>query len=101
MNPGSSAAITGATAATTISAAIANAVKASGVLIRVESEDFDKIMAKNGEGLVVYTTGGVFSKNHQYLTSYKGLTFYTKTSAPLSLPSRCEIIHAKRIWIPA
>jgi uncharacterized protein (DUF2147 family) len=90
----------GATTAAAINAAIANAIKASGVLIRVESEEFNKIMQRNREGLVVYATGGVFTKNHQYLSSYKGLTFYTKTSEPLILPSKCEIIQAKRIWIP-
>jgi len=96
MSAGAAAATSGATAG----AAIANAIKASGVLIRLESEDFNNIMQRNLGGLVVYAIGGVFSKNHQYLTSYKGLTFYTKTTEPVILPSKCEIVHAKRIWIP-
>ncbi len=95
-----SAAATGATSAATINAAIVNAIKASGVLINVEFTEFYKILERNSQGLVVYTVGGVFSKNHQYLTSYKGLTFYTKSPEPLMLPSKCEIVHAKRIWIP-
>jgi hypothetical protein len=95
-----SGATSAATAVATANAAIANAIKASGVLIRLESEEFSKIMQKNHEGLVVYATGGVFTKNHQYLTSYKGLTFFTKTAEPLILPSKCEIINAGRIWIP-
>jgi hypothetical protein len=100
MNTGSTAATAGAAGAAAAGAAIANAIKASGVLIRVEPEDFSQILTRNTEGLVVYATGGIFTKNHQYLTSYKGLSFFTKAAQPLSLPGKCEVILAKNIWIP-
>jgi hypothetical protein len=30
----------------------------------------------------------------------RGLVFYTKTPMPLSLPSRAELVTARKIWIP-
>jgi hypothetical protein len=81
-------------------AAIAQAIKASGVLVRVEPAGFLKIARKSTDPLVVTATGGVFSRNYQYLMSYKGLAFYTKSDEALSLPNGAEVIVANRIWIP-
>ncbi len=83
-----------------IAAAIANAIKANGVLVRVEPIDFQNVLSKVKEPLVVYTEGGFFSKNYQYLVSYKGFAFFTKTSNQILLPSGVETIVAKKIWIP-
>ena len=66
-------------------AAIANAVKASGVIIRVEPDSFMKILDKTKDPLVVTARGGFIKASYRYLTSYKGLAFYTKSSTPLSL----------------
>ncbi len=82
-------------------AAIANAIKASGAIVNVESGDFETILRRVEAPLVVCATGGVFSTQYYYLTSYKGLIFFTKTATPLSLPGRAEIINAKKIWIPS
>jgi hypothetical protein len=90
----------GGAAAAAAAAAIANAVKASGVLVRVEQEDFQTILSKAEKPLVVMATGGILRKKHQYLTSYKGFAFYTKSDAPLMLPGNAETINAKQIWIP-
>ena len=81
-------------------AAIAQAIRASGVLVRVEPPEFLKIARKAADPLIVAATGGIFSKNYQYLMGYKGLAFYTKTSDPLSLPAGAEVVAANRIWIP-
>lgn len=90
----------GAGAAAAIAAAIANAVKASGILVRVEPGDFQSLLLKVKDPLVVYAEGGVFSTNYQYLVSYKGFVFFTKSSSPLILPSAVETILVKKIWIP-
>ncbi len=95
----SNAAITGAAAAHH-AAALANAIKASGAIVQIEPEGFAAILNKSRDPLVVYAEGGVFSVNYQYLTSYKGLTFFTKSRTPLRLPSGAEIVPAKKIWIP-
>lgn len=81
-------------------AAIANAIKASGVLVRVEAGDFLAVLRRVDEPLVVVSYGGVFKKQHKYLTSYKGLAFFTKSPSPLVLPPRVEVIQAKSISVP-
>lgn len=94
---GASAGATGAAAA---AAAIAQAIKASGAIVRVEPDDFLVIANRVREPLIVQATGGFFRKTYQYLFSYKGLAFFTKSPAPLHLPSTSEIVLAERIWIP-
>jgi hypothetical protein len=81
-------------------AAIAQAIKASGAIVRVEPEDFLQILARQKEPLVVHATGGFFSTNYQYLSSYKGLAFYCKSPSPLEFPAGCEVVQAQKIWIP-
>jgi hypothetical protein len=81
-------------------AAIAQAIKASGAIVRVEPEDFVQILSRQKEPLVVQATGGFFSTNYQYLSSYKGLAFFCKSATPLELPAGCEVIQSKKIWIP-
>jgi hypothetical protein len=80
--------------------AVAQAIKASGAIVRVEPEDFLRILRRQQEPLVVHATGGFFSTSYQYLSSYKGLAFFTKSPTPLSLPSGCEVVEARKIWIP-
>ncbi len=87
----------GAAAAAAI---IAQATKASGVIVRVNAVDFLRIVELNEEPLVVQATGGFFSTVYMYLTSYRGLAFFTKSDMPLSLPSHCQIVEAQKIWIP-
>ncbi|MBN1997777.1 hypothetical protein JW935_09505 [candidate division KSB1 bacterium] len=93
----SNGAVAGGAAA---AAAIANAIKAAGSIIRVEPRDFEIILSKQKSPLIVFTTGGVFTTNFQYLTNYKGLTFFTKSSQQLNLPGDAEVVAAKTIWIP-
>ena len=90
-----------AAAGAAIAAAIANAVKASGAVVRVQPEDFANILSRVEKPLVIYNTGGFFKTRHQYLVSYKGFFFYTKTSNQMDLPKSAEVIIAKSIWIPS
>ena len=76
------------------------AAKASGAIIRVDIEAFSTILTKSEKPLVVISPGGLFSKGFQYLTAYKGLIFYAKSSHPLDLPGGSEVVNAKQIWIP-
>jgi len=82
-------------------AAIANAIKASGSIVRVEPNTFANILQKVERPLIVYYQGGLFSARHQYLTSYKGLTFFTKSNEQIDLPRGVEVIVAKKIWMPS
>ncbi len=90
----------GAAGAAGAAAAIAQAIKASGVLVRLDPEEFLKILGRIPDPLLVVATGGMFTKNYQYLMGYKGLAFYTKSAGPLQLPATAEVIAAKGIWIP-
>ena len=69
-----STATTGASAA----AAVSNAIKASGAIVRVEPEDFLDILEKSSDPIVVQSPPG-FLTRHKYLTSYKGLFFCAKS----------------------
>jgi hypothetical protein len=82
-------------------AAIANAIKASGSIVHVEPQTFAQILQKVEKPLIVYAQGGLFSAKHRYLTSYKGLTFFAKTSEQINLPRGVEVIVAKKIWMPS
>ena len=81
-------------------AAIAKAIKASGAIVSLEPNDFLVILSKASEPVVVLAEGGFLKTSYQYLTSYKGLTFFTKSSTPLQLPSDIELVVAEKIWIP-
>ena len=81
-------------------AAIIQAIKASGVLIGVEPPEFLKIVERVKEPLVVVSSAGIFSKTFRYMTSHKGLAFYTKSPETLRLPGNAEVVQAKKLWIP-
>ena len=76
------------------------AIKASGVLVQVEPPVFLSLVGKADEPVVVVAYGGTFRKRYQYLTSYKGLAFCTKSSTPLDLPAGAEVVTAEKIWTP-
>jgi GGDEF domain-containing protein len=90
-----------AAAGAAVAAAIANAIKASGVVVRVRPEDFANILRRVDKPLVIYSKGGLFATKHHYLISYKGFAFYTKTSEQIDLPRSIEVIIAEKIWIPS
>ena len=82
-------------------AAIANAIKASGVLVRVDPNEFLRILHRVEEPLIVVARGGFFRSSWRYLTSYKGLAFHTKSPEQLPLPGRAQIVTAQAIGMPA
>jgi hypothetical protein len=87
-------------AAGAAAAAIAQAIKASGAIVRVEPNDFMEILRRSERPLVVCSQSKFFSTKYHYLTAYKGLIFYTKTETALALRLEIEVITAKKIWIP-
>ncbi|MGD9109510.1 MAG: hypothetical protein PVG93_01090 [Phycisphaerales bacterium] len=88
-------------AASAAAAEIANAIKASGAILRVDPHDFLNIVHRQNKPLIACAQGGFLSKNYQYLSAYKGLIFFTKSPTPLNLPTEAELISAKKIWIPS
>ncbi len=88
-------------AAVAATAAISQAIKASGSLIRIDPEEFGRMINKMDDGVVVETTIKFFSTTYKYLTSYKGLIFFTKSTSQLSIPSRLEKITATSMYMPS
>lgn len=81
-------------------ARIANAIKASGAIVKVDPGEFEKILAKNRDALVVIAEGGFIGREFRYLTTCKALVLFTKSKTTLLLDSRIEAIEAEKIWIP-
>jgi hypothetical protein len=96
----SSAGASAAGAAVVVAAAIANATKASGAIIKMHPGEFLKIVNRSEKPLVVTAVSKFFGTRYKYLTSYRGLFFYTKSGEPLSIPGKAEIVTASNIWIP-
>jgi hypothetical protein len=87
-------------AAGAAAAAIAQAIKASGAIVRVEPTAFTWILDKVDSPLVVTSESRFLSTKYHYLTSYKGLIFYTKSGVSLMLRPDVELVQARKIWIP-
>jgi len=87
-------------AAGAVAAAIANAIKASGVVVKLEPTDFETIVRKAEKPLIIFNEGGLFSSKYQYMTSYKGFAFFTKSRVPMALPSNAEMVVTRKIWLP-
>jgi len=90
----------GAPAAAAASIAIANAIKACGTIVRIEPDEFLRILSLQEKPLIVRNKGGFFSASYRYLTSYKGLAFFCKSRTELHLPGDSQLINANRISIP-
>ena len=81
-------------------AIIANAIKASGTVVRVEPDTFLGLLRRIEKPLIIYKPTG-FLSSHQYLTSYKGFVFFAKTREQIDLPRNVEVIVAEKIWVPS
>lgn len=87
-------------AAAAMAAQIAQAIKATGAIIRVEDTDFMTILNRVQNPLVVCSETRFLGRKYHYLASYKGFVFYTKSTTPLMLRPSIELIQAKKIWVP-
>jgi hypothetical protein len=81
--------------------AMANAVKAMGGIVQLEPEDFQRLVLRLEDPLVVTSERSLFGTRYQYVTGHRGLVFYAKSREPLRLGGRAEIIQAKRISMPS
>lgn len=80
--------------------AMANAIKSSGVVVKVEAEDFLAILKRSESPLVVHASSKIIRTKHRYLTSYKGLAFFTVVGEPIRLSKNIELIESQKISIP-
>lgn len=80
--------------------AMANAVKAVGSIIKLDPEEFQRVLSLTENPMVVIAEGGVFSKWYKYVFSLKGLTFHCKSNEEFMLPGGAQVIKARKISIP-
>jgi len=80
-------------------AAVIQAVKASGAIVRVDPDSFPRMVGKN-EHPVVVAEEKFFKTTYKYLTSYGGFVFFTKSSTPLTISGRAEVVAARKIRVP-
>ncbi len=97
MSAGATSAAAGSAAYITL---VANAIKACGTVIRVEPDEFIKLVSRQETPLIVIHAGGLFSTSYKYMTSYRGLAFHCKSPTELRLPEKTELIHASKMSIP-
>jgi hypothetical protein len=90
----------GASAAAAAHHAKVMAIKAMGPIVKVDSQEFIKIINGADSSLVVFAKGGFFNSKFRYLTSYRGLYFFTQSSEKLNLPGKAEVVAAEKIWVP-
>ena len=81
-------------------AARIQAIKASGAIVRVSPDDFQTLLTRNTQGLVVHRAGWMFGTSHTYLMGYQGLAFYTRAKEELRLPSSVTVVEASSVWMP-
>ena len=61
----------------------------------------NSMLRSKSASLVISAPGGYLSGGHDYLTSYKGIGFFTNSPNPLTLPEGAEVVAAQKIWIPS
>lgn len=94
-----SAGVVGASAAA--AAATVQAIRASGIIVKLDPDAFGEILAREPDPLVVIgTSWTLFGSRYRYLVSHKGLAFFCETPCVIRLPPNTAIIQAKTIWIP-
>ncbi len=81
-------------------ARVAHAIKASGSIVGMDPAAWAELVARTQRPLVVHASSRVFRVSHHYLTSYRGLTFHTRSPSPIELPADSEVVEAQRIWTP-
>ena len=81
-------------------AAASKAIRATGPMVRVEPPGFTLLVYRMEAPLVVTARMGMFRTFYRYLTSYKGMFFYTDSPDQLRLGAPVELVTAKTIRIP-
>ncbi len=93
--------MTHGTSSAAAAAAIAQAVKAMGAIVKVEEAGFHAILAKSELPLVlVAPPGGFLQKYYRYATSFRGFIFYTDSKKPITFGRMLDLVDVKYIGVP-
>ena len=85
---------------TVVPAQSIEAPRVFGTTVTLDPADFKAILDKQDQPLVVIQKSGFFVTEYRYLTSYKGLAFYTKSGEQLALPPGTELVRARSMYLP-
>ena len=90
-------------AAAAAHAAMVQATKASGVIVRVDEAAFLTLVDMNPEPVVVSAPHNIFlgKKRIRYMTSYRGLAFVTESKGELIISDHADRVMAQKIWLPS
>ncbi len=93
--------MSGAAGAAAAQAAINEAIKASGAIVKIGPYEFSHLISKMEDGIVIEKgNNGFFDSAYKYSTSYKGFIFYCKSREQITIPTRLEKVKARSIWVP-
>lgn len=84
-------------AAAAAAAAEMEAIKASGAIVRVEPQEFQRLLARLEDPVVIMKQG---FRSTRYATAHKGFVFWTKHSGRLEL-GRVFLVRARGMHMPA
>jgi hypothetical protein len=77
-----------------------NALKMSGVFVKLTPSDFQNLINKHDNLAIVFSKSSFFGTSFSYVTAHKGLTFFCKTKDQLSLPSKHEVFSVAHLSLP-
>jgi len=80
--------------------AVIQAIRASGVIVRLDERAFREILERQEAPLVVTAPAGFLGRKRAWLTSYRGLAFHCTTDGEIPLPGTAEVIAARKLWVP-
>lgn len=101
VNPGATTAATSAAASAAAYQQVLNASRAAGAIVTIDPREFQRLLDRCEETpLIVHATGGWLTTNYQYLTCYKGIYFFSKSSTKLYFNRPIEFVEVEKIWIP-
>lgn len=79
------------------------AINSTGAFVHVNPDTFLEILTKTKQPILIKTiSSSLFRKQHQYLTVYRELYFFTESEMALKIPDNIEpeFIDSERMWIP-
>jgi hypothetical protein len=76
---------------------VTQAGRSSGLLVRLSPEEFSRLVSRTSDQLVVVVEG---DSHYHYLTSHKGVPFYTRSQNRLQLPPNAEVVIAEGMSLP-
>ncbi len=86
--------------ATAAAAAVIRAIRAAGVIVRVEEREFRAILERQEAPLVVTAPAGFLGRKRAWLTTWRGLAFHCVTGEEIPLPGTAVVVAARRLWVP-